>query len=1349
MQRVSVLPGFWMQTVSVLQAPRAVLVLRLVLVGFVLAGAFGCSSGSKTGAGAISVTDPSGVVAGQLKSLVVGHAAKMAMTPINDALGTGVDWSITCGGSPVTGSITGGACGTLSPAHTPDGGATIYTAPAQVPLGGTVTITAAVTSDPSASTRVTLTIHPEAVALTFLTAPAASLSVDGKATFAVQLTNDVTGAGVTWSATCGSADCGSFSPAATLSDVQTTFTAPSVIPANGVVTVTATAVTDSTRSISATIPIVAAAQPIAVMNSAATLTVGERSTANLAATVTNDTSNAGVAWSVTCVASTTTGNCGSVTPAMTASGGVTTYKAPTTADGVNPVMITATAIAATGSATPAAATTVATITAAATISVALTAASSGLGPLGSTMLTASVRSDSSNAGVTWSVACGNPASGACGVLSNTGGSGGTYTAIYTAPSAVPTGGVVTVSATPNAALNAPAGAPIPDNPGLAALVISAVPPSIAFLQAPPATLTVGGQTPVSAVVTNDIAPGGVTWTVQCGDTTAGACGYIQPYQTASGAPATYTAPPVPPGGSAPGQVTIVAVSTADPAVRVSAPAPITIAPSTAISIRFVPFAPSQVQAATTVNLQAAVGNDPMSGGVDWQVCASGCGYFTTKPAIPAIPATATAPFVPAVPAVTATAVSGWPNNLPIPFTAPATPPPGGTATISATAHDNGQAEIVAAVMISTEATGPALSGSVMAGTLPVLGSSVSLYAAGSTGYGSAATLLYSPGSSPAATTDKHGRFTVPGGYSCPQASSQVYLVATGGQVGSFGPNANLALMTALGACANLSSAAVVLNEATTVASAFSLARFASNDSLTGNSSYLYLGSSGGNAAGLANAFESVNNLVDITTGQALFTVPAGNATVPYAEINTLADGLNACTNSAGGVAGDGSACSALFVAADPLGTVAAFNSTPPSDTVQAAFNIAQHPDSQGFLQYANSIPSLFDLASPAAPFQPILNATPIDFSISLNYAKGGGLSASSTANYFALDGLGNLWITDTTGNRIVEWNNQGTPVTGLNGLTTASLAAPGPVAIDASGDIWICDSNGLTELNSLGIEAQGSPFVGNGLTGTCQGAAFDGLGNLWASNSASVSKFSPLGVPLSPATGYTLPTSPSDPALLGLLPPIAIDESNNVWVGVEGPGNLFYLAELNNGSGAPNYLNGPPSGVAPLSNELNADADASQTQIAIDASGDVLVPSAASTSVQEIPPYAGTGTTDAAKTYYTNGSQGANPLTNPSGVVFDGAGVAWVASEGDSGASNGLPPGVVALSPPSAANGATYALYASPSLSNRTRVLAVDGSGNIWALLDNNTITEYVGLAAPAVTPLSVAVKNKKLATEP
>src|ERR1700722_1082982 len=65
--------------------------------------------------------------------------------------------------------------------------------------------------------------------------------------------------------------------------------------------------------------------------------------------------------------------------------------------------------------------------------------------------------------------------------------------------------------------------------------------------------------------------------------------------------------------------------------------------------------------------------------------------------------------------------------------------------------------------------GVSFSGKALAGSLPIVGATVQLYAAGTTGNVSAATALLSS----TLTSDSTGAFTVDAGYSCPTAASQI------------------------------------------------------------------------------------------------------------------------------------------------------------------------------------------------------------------------------------------------------------------------------------------------------------------------------------------------------------------------------------------------------------------------------------------------------------------------------------------------------------------------------------------------------------------------------------------------
>lgn len=95
-----------------------------------------------------------------------------------------------------------------------------------------------------------------AIVVTFSTTfpPPPALSTSATAGIAAVVANDPASAGVNF--TCLPAgQCGSFSPNPIASNVPTTYQAPPAVPAGNTVTVTATSVTDSTKSVLATITI--------------------------------------------------------------------------------------------------------------------------------------------------------------------------------------------------------------------------------------------------------------------------------------------------------------------------------------------------------------------------------------------------------------------------------------------------------------------------------------------------------------------------------------------------------------------------------------------------------------------------------------------------------------------------------------------------------------------------------------------------------------------------------------------------------------------------------------------------------------------------------------------------------------------------------------------------------------------------------------------------------------------------------------------------------------------------------------------------------------------------------------
>lgn len=147
-----------------------------------------------------------------------------------------------------------------------------------------------------------------------------------------------------------------------------------------------------------------------------------------------------------------------------------------------------------------------------------------------------------------------------------------------------------------------------------------------------ATATVQPQATAqfTATVSNDASGKGLTWSMTCNGAT---CGSVSPAATASGAPATYTAPG-PPGVTL--MVKLTATSVADTtraasvAITVPAPTSVSVSPQSAT-----------VLPGGTQQLTATVGNDPNNAGVTWQVLAkllcdgifTGCKPYGEAPVI--------------------------------------------------------------------------------------------------------------------------------------------------------------------------------------------------------------------------------------------------------------------------------------------------------------------------------------------------------------------------------------------------------------------------------------------------------------------------------------------------------------------------------------------------------------------------------------------------------------------------------------------------------------------------------------------------------------------------------------------
>jgi polygalacturonase len=448
-----------------------------------------------------------------------------------------------------------------------------------------------------------------------------------------------------------------------------------------------------------------------------------------------------------------------------------------------------------------------------------------------------------------------------------------------------------------------------------------------------------------------------------------------------------------------------------------------------------------------------------------------------------------------------------------------------------------------------------ISGSVRGGQQAVLGATIQLYAAGTTGDGSAATALLkttvtsSDGTGNATNANANpgngfnslpaGAFSldVPVGsstaaYTCP-TGSLVYLTSTAGNSGFGANNPNIAMMAALGPCTALTSSTyIIVNELTTAGSLAALAPF--------TTSYTAIGSGTSDAAALATAFTTANEYVNMATGTAPGTTLPSGTYASTLELQTLADALAACVNSSGGTAGQMNNCGTLFTAATPT------SGTAPTDTIGATLNILNNP--------GLNIAGTFGLAQASSPFQPTLSTAPSSWVVPI-YSLGVTVSGPTTATI----GQTAQYTAAVTGarNQLVTWmvngvigGNAASGTISTTGLYTPPSTAPASAVTIAAVSVLASTASGSLSVTVAPVTVAVSGPLNVLLSGTGQYAAVvtgsanqavTWLVNNVASGNSTTGTISttglytpPAAVPASPVT-ISAQSSASTPAATGSL----------------------------------------------------------------------------------------------------------------------------------------------------------------------------------------------------------------------
>ena len=601
-----------------------------------------------------------------------------------------------------------------------------------------------------------------------------------------------------------------------------------------------------------------------------------------------------------------------------------------------------------------------------------------------------------------------------------------------------------------------------------------------------------------------------------------------------------------------------------------------------------------------------------------------------------------------------------------------------------------------------------VNGKVHGGQQAVVGAQIQLYVAGNSGNGSAASPLLNT----TVTSGDDGGFSITGDYSCPSASSQVYLVATQGNpgLGSGGNNPALAMMAALGSCGNLSPTQFIwINEVTTVAAAWALAPFEQD--------IQHIGASATNSTGLANAFLNAQLIANTASGT-VATLPS-NLTTETGKIYALADAVAACINSSG--AGS-PGCSALFSAATPSGGAA------PANTWDAAMNVVKNP--------GNNVAGVYGAIGSTPPFPTTLTQAPNDWTLSLTVTGGGmvGGSASVTdesPESVAVDSQGDVWVSDHTG-LVSAFSPQGTPLT-ATGFGSANAVEAYGLAIDPNDNVWVTIAESPGHSNGTKGSLEEFAGVSSGMTlGTMTTYSDNSLnypyalaidntdGNILIANFyISVAANSTNLVVFNPSANTYTPVDTG--AEVGFPVAVAADTARGAWI------------TSNIGSGA--HVNS--SGVVVFSTDCCGSTDA----VAVDSSGNAWFANNDNSdaagdsggSITEI------GSDNTIKQEFITGGG----ISVPSHIAIDANQNLWVSNlhaPGDSGLT------YESFTELSGVNSSSPGTPLSPSMGFGLDAkllepygIAVDPSGDVWiSNTGGESLVEFFGMAAPTRTPMPV-----------
>lgn len=626
----------------------------------------------------------------------------------------------------------------------------------------------------------------------------------------------------------------------------------------------------------------------------------------------------------------------------------------------------------------------------------------------------------------------------------------------------------------------------------------------------------------------------------------------------------------------------------------------------------------------------------------------------------------------------------------------------------------------------------AIAGTAMGGQQPVAFGQVTVYSMGNSGYGSGAVAMAST------TTDANGNFSFPANaYSCLYSGTPMYITAVGGNPGG-GPNANLALIAAVGPCSEAKSAHVILNEVTTAATVTALGQFMGTTLGAGGTANIIGGpcdascSSGGFTypRGLLHAVNyTYPQLVNNASGTPVENHTTGSVAVvtEAAKLRTIANVLAACVNSQGtyNPSDTATVCGKLFDG------VNATKATPrPSDTLQAALQMARYP-------YYN-VAAVYGLISPTPPFGGALATAPNDWTVAISYTTAAfqlGI-AQNTSSTLDIDRDGNIWIPNNKKN-----------ASGLLQFDPSAISFNGPYAGSTLRYPQYVELDKSTYPVAYGSDQASNTVAAVSTNAPSSFTTYLGLDAIYSTGG-------PVAIDPSNNTVYVAGNSSAAHAIYTVTP------------GQQTLNRAFFapFAAPFSPSAAPNALSSAYSfpGQSTLTLSVGDTTSACNLEVNPTAlgnygtlsTGDSLCVVGGITT----PPTLGAYMTASNNTLcqYVTAAQCTSYnaiLNSPKALVSDGTGNLWVANAGNgSVATFTLNPAQLSVTPGSLpylhgpANGGTL---------TTPYGIGVDGSGNVWvsnaSCVSNSltrcttgslTLTEIVGAASPTVTPASTQPAN-------